>query len=966
MPRPELDSLKASLADRYEIGGELGHGGMATVYLAKDLRHQREVAIKVIHPELTHAVGGQRFLREIAIAARLQHPNILTLIDSGEAGGLLYYVMPYVDGETLRSLIGRGQLGVSDAMRIFREIADALAYAHAQGMIHRDIKPDNVMLSNRHALILDFGVAKAVDDSETRQHLTTAGNSLGTPTYMAPEQVTADPVCDHRADIYSAGIVAYEMLVGKPPFAGSSQQIMSAQVIGVPAPVRQVRADVPDEVERIVMKCIRKDPNDRYTSAEDLLTELESLITPESSALRLQHETSRVRGRRTLLASVGVALLAVSGLVYWLTSGIRDERWMRRTAIPAIQRYIDAGKEDSALVMAVEAKKVAPNDSVLNSLLPKFSRTGVLNTEPSGAKVYAALFGDTSKWEYLGTTPTDTILVSGRPPSRIRIEKEGFQTVNRIMGAINPRPIVLDSSTPRTTNMVRVPGGELTGSLPGLDNLPVIPMGDYRIGKHEVTNREYKKFVDADGYKQKKYWEVPFDKGGKLLSFSEATSLFTDRTGRQGPATWEAGDIPQGQEDFPVAGLSWYEAAAFAKFSGKMLPTVYHWSRAATVGLAAYIIPSSNYGGRGPVRGSTGGAMSGFGVFDMAGNVREWVINASNGKRYILGGGWNDESYTAIDSNTQDPFDRSVTNGVRLVELLGAEQNLARAMAPIARTFRNYAAETPASDTEFKAFLSQYDYDKSPLESKTEERKVGDVSIREKITFNAAYGKERVIAYLFLPKRGTPPYQTVVYFPGSNSLHATKSEGNLEIDRIDFLLKSGRAVMYPIYKSTYERSDSLKSDYADTTIFYRDHVVMWANDLRRSVDYLTTRKDVDANKIGYYGISWGATLAAIMIPIEPRIKAAVLYVAGLPMERTRPEVDQINFLPRVQIPVIMLNGKYDHFFPVETSQKPFFRLIGTPPENKKYSLYEGGHFVPRTQLITESLNWLDKYLGPVK
>lgn len=965
MPYPEMDALRAALADRYEIGRELGHGGMATVFLAKDLRHERDVAIKIIHSDLTRAIGGQRFLREIAIAARLQHPNILTLIDSGEAGGLLYYVMPFVDGETLRSRIASGPMSVADAMRIFREVAEALAYAHASGMIHRDIKPENVMLSNRHALILDFGVAKAVDDTEARQHLTTEGSSLGTPTYMAPEQVTADPACDKRADIYSAGIVAYEMLTGKPPFTGTSQQVMSAHVIAAPDPVRQRRSDVPEEVESIVMKCLNKDPKDRYGSADDLLAELESLITPAGSTLQVQ-ESSRVRSKRMLVggAVLGVAVLA--GIGYWLTSGIRDERWLRNTGIPAIERYAEADLADSALLMANKAIRIAPKDSALNLLLGRFSRAGVLTTEPAGAKVFASLVGDTSNWEYLGTTPTDTIRFSMRPPSRIRIEKQGYETLNRFLAFFPVKPLAMDSSTPRTRNMVRIPGGDLGGALPGLDNLPAIALGDYRIGKYEVTNREFKKFVDAGGYTRKEFWDFPFIKNGKTLAFSDAIALFTDRTGRLSPATWEAGDIPQGQDEYAVSGLSWYEAAAFAKFSGKTLPSIYHWARAATVGLTAFVVPSSNFSGKGPVRADIGGGMSGVGVFNMAGNVREWCFNVSNGKRYILGGGWNDEPYTAIDAITQDPFDRSVTNGVRLMEPVAAEPNLAKAMAPVPRGFRDYALEQPVSNAEFRSFLSLYDYDKLPLDAKVEEKRTEAVSVREKVTFNAAYGRERVIAYLYLPKRGTPPFQTVVYFPGSNALHTEKAEGNLETDRIDFLLKSGRAILYPIYKSTYERGDSLNSDYADTTIYYRNHVVMWANDLRRSVDYLATRKDIDVSRLGYLGISWGGTLGAIMIPVEPRIKAAVLYVAGLPVERSRPEVDQINFLPRLKIPVIMLNGKYDHFFPVESSQKPFFELIGTPAQHKKYILYEGGHFVPRTQLIAESLNWFDRYLGPVK
>ncbi len=222
--------LHDALAGRYEIERELGHGGMATVYLAKDLRHSRVVAIKVLNPDIALAIGGERFVREIAIAAQLQHPHILTLIDSGEADGFLYYVMPYVQGESLRSKIARdGALPASEATRLFREIVDALAHAHKHGMVHRDIKPDNVMISDRHALVVDFGVAKAMKGAKIQSGVTTAGTSLGTPAYMAPEQIAAEPDVDGRADIYSVGVVAYEMLTGKPPFTGNAQQMMSAR-----------------------------------------------------------------------------------------------------------------------------------------------------------------------------------------------------------------------------------------------------------------------------------------------------------------------------------------------------------------------------------------------------------------------------------------------------------------------------------------------------------------------------------------------------------------------------------------------------------------------------------------------------------------------------------------------------------------------------------------------------------------
>ena len=249
-----LDRLKSALSDRYTVERELGSGGMATVYLAEDLKLHRKVALKVLKPELAATLGPDRFLQEIDIAAKLNHPHILGLFDCGEADGFLYYVMPYIEGESLREKLAKeGELPVGDAVRILKEVVDALAEAHSSGVVHRDIKPENVMLRGRHALVTDFGVAKAVSEATGRQKLTTEGIALGTPAYMAPEQAAADPHIDHRADIYAVGAVAYELLTGRPPFTGTTQQeILAAHVTQSADPVTKYRESVSPALEQLV------------------------------------------------------------------------------------------------------------------------------------------------------------------------------------------------------------------------------------------------------------------------------------------------------------------------------------------------------------------------------------------------------------------------------------------------------------------------------------------------------------------------------------------------------------------------------------------------------------------------------------------------------------------------------------------------------------------------------------------
>ncbi len=256
----QLERLKAALAGKFEIEREIGQGGMAVVYLAHDLRHNRKVAVKVLRPELAAVVGGDRFLNEIQVTANLQHPHILPLFESGEADGFVYYVMPFVEGESLGDRLHReGPLPTGDVARLLSQVADALSYAHTHGVLHRDIKPDNVMVSGRHAMVMDFGVARAVTEATDQAGLTTAGMAIGTPAYMAPEQAAADPEIDHRADIYALGILGYELLTGTTPFGDRApHQILAAHMTEAPEAVTNRRSDVPAVLADVVMRSLER------------------------------------------------------------------------------------------------------------------------------------------------------------------------------------------------------------------------------------------------------------------------------------------------------------------------------------------------------------------------------------------------------------------------------------------------------------------------------------------------------------------------------------------------------------------------------------------------------------------------------------------------------------------------------------------------------------------------------------
>ena len=337
-----LRRLTDSLADRYQVERELGAGGMARVYLARDLKHGRQVAIKTMHPELAETLGKERFLREIQLLARLQHPHILGLVDSGDAGGVLYYVMPYLDAGSLRGRMDReGELPLEDALQVLREVAGALEHAHAAGIVHRDIKPENVLFSAGHAQVADFGIARLVGEAGPGTSLTTLGMTIGTPRYMAPEQAAADPKMDHRADIYSFGVMAYESLAGVPPFSASSPAQLAAMHINEePIPLSKRRPSVGPEVEAVVMRCLSKRPADRWQTARELKTALDRAATEERRAAPLPRRGGTVVSRMPITETVARRI---------------DRRTFDPRLIGDALEYLDNQTESDVLVFLLNA-----------------------------------------------------------------------------------------------------------------------------------------------------------------------------------------------------------------------------------------------------------------------------------------------------------------------------------------------------------------------------------------------------------------------------------------------------------------------------------------------------------------------------------------------------------------------------------------------------------------------------------
>jgi dienelactone hydrolase len=509
--------------------------------------------------------------------------------------------------------------------------------------------------------------------------------------------------------------------------------------------------------------------------------------------------------------------------------------------------------------------------------------------------------------------------------------------------------------------MVLVPGEDSLGGVIGTAAIEG-PHDPYFIDRYEVTNRQFKQFVDQGGYQKRAYWTIPFVKDGKPVSWEEAMAAFRDPTGRAGPSTWEGGTYPAGRDDFPVTGVSWYEAAAYAAFSGKVLPTLSHWYLAADIRMSPLLIPASNFAGQGLAKVGSYSSIGPFGTYDMAGNAQEWAWNdADGGFRFILGGAWSSPTYQFNQPDAKPPFDRGAANGFRCaIYRTPPRESL---LAPVRRNTRDYSREKPVGEEAFQIIRSVYAY--TPRELKASVDEVDDSSPywrKEKISFSAAYGDDRVPAFVFLPKNAKPPYQALVYHPSAGARSSTYAsmEG---FNRMEFIIRSGRAVIYPIYLETFDRQLPPARSPAET----KDRLVKRFQDTRQSVEYLVSREDIDVSKIGYLGASWGSGSAPVMISQEDRFRIAVLFEGGLYQGRPAPEADPFNFLPRVQIPVLMLNGRYDYTFPLESSQKAFFRWLGTPEKDKRHVVYDAAHdvMVNRTEVVKEVLSWLDQYLGPV-
>ena len=650
------------------------------------------------------------------------------------------------------------------------------------------------------------------------------------------------------------------------------------------------------------------------------------------------------------------------------------------------------------LVFGIQVCLDPTDDLSLNeasdSVSQEDSTAWYINSKPAGARVAVQPYRNrASSWREVGATPISALLMPNGI-YRVRLELDGYAPVEMLeaipgyqdpfvghhlhaLGLDNPPPICLQTNANTPDGMVFVVGGALPVNLQGYSATTLVDCGAFFIDRDEVTNEEFSAFVEAGGYADEQFWEdIQFVRDNAMISLSEAKSLMIDKTGRPGPKNWRFGTYPEDEARLPVAGVSWYEAVAYARFAGKELPTAIHWSRAARgylggiLGDESAMIRASNFGGQrvAPVRETQ--AVGVFGVADMAGNVREWVRNETEtGRRAVLGGSYADPDWMFVITYDLDPLTRDGFTGFRCIRRIDPSKEEDHLDEPIWTASRIACAPPPIDDTVYDVLRTQLEYEPQPAASNVTTLLRTDRITYERI--DLAYpSAESLTVYVLRPLKMLDALQAVLLVPGAGEFASKKTTDvlNWNPSLNQLVTDSGRALVWPVMYGSNERFAGVASTLTpgEHPLFFRDAQYEWRKDIGRTIDYLGTRDDIDSNKMAYFGISYGTSHPLPAVSQESRLKALILVGGGLINLERPPIATMSNFLPHIKVPVLMINGRYDHALPYQESQVPMFNLLGTPRSEKTHFVLDSGHGMTgevATQAYLKAMDWLDDVLG---
>ena len=651
---------------------------------------------------------------------------------------------------------------------------------------------------------------------------------------------------------------------------------------------------------------------------------------------------------------------------------------------PQLEAAFENDNYAKTWLIARDINKSFPFIPKVKEALDQLSREANIDIKQKEVDVYWKPYGmNDFEWEFIGTDPDKQNLPVG--PIQLKLEKEGYKTA--IVSNYNPSLIFknfpvdlgfypsgyeLIEENKIPDGMVYVPGGSFVPAISG-EGTESFSLSPYFIDKYEVTNKEYKKFVDSGGYMNPRYWEeMDFILDGNSIQFKEAMSLMIDSTGRNGPANWELSDYPPGEDNFPVTGISWYEAQAYAKFMGNILPPYFHWAKAAypadewAAPIAPEMLSKSNYKSNMVSEVGLYDSLGPYGTYDMTGNVREWVWNIFGGRGMTLGGAVSEPEYTGFQANPMPRFDRSELTGFRTVRLLNpADLNpfgdeIQNAEPPPLEFYK------PLDEEKLKLYTTQFAYGRANMQVET--YYVDDSHedwIKEKLSIDLGYNNEKMDVLIFRPKNFYGAIPSVIVYPGLNYFMNPPNMDEINPGEygLDFIIKSGNALVWAAFKGSLNRiiDSSLAQPRTDDQLRqFREMMVDWRVDSGRLIDYLEDRQEFANEKINYLGMSYGAVNLPIVLLTEKRFNSAIFLSGGF-NPYAPPHSDGIFYLDQIKLPVLMLNGEQDFLIPIE-SQEALYQGLGTSAEDKKYVLFKAGHWpLPRNQMINETLEWLDKY-----